>query len=127
MAETSVYLNVHDAAESIAFYEGLGFKVQQRHEAENGHLSHALLDRGGAKLSLGEIAANEDPEFQAWASDPLGAGVLISFTVPDVEDAWDAVQRLDAEVETPLTEDEEMGTYFGIVDPDGYSLMFWEE
>lgn len=127
MAETSVYLNVHDASTSLPFYESLGFKVNERHEADNGHLMYAELDRRGAKLSLGEIAANEDPDFQAWASDPLGQGVLVSFTVPDIEDAWEAVQQGDVEVEQPYTEDEEMGAHFSIVDPDGYSLMFWQE
>ncbi len=127
MSNTSVYLNVSDASRSIPFYEGLGFKVQQRHEAENGHLMYAELDRRGAKLSLGEIDANEDPEFQDWVSGPLGAGVLISFTVPDIEAAWEQVQHHDVEIEEPLTEDEEMGAYFSIVDPDGYSLMFWQE
>lgn len=127
MAETSVYLNVEDASVSIPFYESLGFKVQQRDETEDGHVVYALLDRGGAKLALGEIAANDDPGFQEWVSTPLGAGVLISFTVPDVERAWEQVEHTDAEVETPLSEHEGMGAYFGIVDPDGYSLMFWAD
>lgn len=127
MATTTVYLNVNDAAESISFYEGLGFKTQERHEAENGYLIYAQLDLEGAPLSLGEIAANEDPEFQEWVSTPLGSGVIVSFTLPDLAAVWEKAQATNAEVETPLTEDEQMGTYFALVDPNGYSLMFWEE
>ncbi len=126
MAETSVYLNVEDAKRSISFYEGLGFKTMERHEAENGRLVHVALDLDGASLGLGEMGAVEDdPEFEAWVSTPLGAGVIVSFTVDDAEAIFERAQAIDATIERPLNE--HMGVpSFTLNDPDGYVVSFVE-
>lgn len=126
MARTSVYLNVEDAHRSIDFYEGLGFKTMERHEAENGHLVHVALDLEGARLGLGEIAAVEDdPDYEAWVSSPLGAGVIVSFHVGDAEAVFERAQAIDATIERPLNE--HMGVpSFTVNDPDGYVVTFIE-
>lgn len=127
MAETSVYLNVEDANRSIDFYEALGFKTMNRHEAQNGHLVHVSLDLDGASLGLGEIGAVEDdPEFEEWVSTPLGAGVIVSFTVDDVETVFERAQASGATIERPL--DDHMGVAsFTLNDPDGYVVTFIED
>lgn len=126
MARTSAYLNVTDAQRSISFYEGLGFKTMERHEAENGHLAHAALDLEGASLGVGEIAAVEDdPEFEEWVSTPLGAGVIVSFHVDDAEELFERAQAIDATIDQPLND--HLGTpSFTLNDPDGYVLTFIE-
>lgn len=126
MGYTSVYINVEDAARSISFYEGLGFKVQERSENDEGIPQYVRLTLEGADLALGEIGANDDPEFQSWVDGTLGRGVMVTFVVDDIEPVHEAVQATDAEVDIPYTEDE-MGKMFSIVDPDGYSVLFWEE
>lgn len=124
MASTSVYLNVNDAQASIGFYEGLGFKTNERHEADNGRLAHAALNLQGASLALGEIAAVEDdPEFEEWVSTPLGAGVIVSFQVDDAETIFERAQAIDATIERPLND--HLGVpSFTLNDPDGYVLTF---
>ncbi len=126
MSHTSVYLNVDDASRSISFYEALGFKVQERHETDDGIPQYVGLTLGGADLALGEIAANEDPEFQAWVDGTLGRGVLITFVVDDIGPVHEVAQASDAEFDIPYDEGE-MGKMFSLIDPDGYNVMFWEE
>lgn len=124
MARTSAYLNVTDAQRSIDFYEGLGFKTMNRHEAENGRLAHAAMDLQGATLGLGEIAAVEDdPEYEEWVSSPLGAGVIVSFHVADAEAIFERAKAIDATIDEPLND--HLGVpSFTLNDPDGYVLTF---
>lgn len=126
MSGISVFLNVSDIEASVDFYRQLGFKVRDRHEGDDGTLHYATLAMGDAYIELGDIEANDDPEFQEWVSTPLGAGVLIHVVVdgPDQVDAvHDRARELGATIETP-PEDRPYGRAFTLNDPDGYVITF---
>lgn len=126
MEGTSFYLNVKDAARSIAFYESLGFESGDAHKAENGKIQWVELTLDDCSFSLGEIGANQDPEFQAWVKGTLGRGVMLNFYVDDVEEVYERAQEANVEIEEEL-QDWQGEQFFMCVDPDGYSIMFGEE
>lgn len=124
-ASCSVFLNVWDIAKSLEFYEGLGFEVAGRHE-RRGVTTYADLELDGAELGLGNIRSNDEPAFRAWVDTPLGAGVVVYLTVPDVDACFERARRLGATIEVPL-EDRSYGRVFTLNDPDGYTLTFLQE
>lgn len=123
---TSVFLNVRDIEKSLAFYRALGFKVKGEHKGRTGKLAYADLSLAEAELGLGAIDSNDDPEFREWVSTPLGAGVLVYFTVPNVDKSWRLAQAAGATVEMPIT-DRPYGRMFTVTDPSGYSISFITE
>lgn len=123
---TSVFLNVHDIERSLAFYKSLGFKVTHETKMENGSVWYADLDLDGAELGLGWIEANDDPEYQKWVSTPLGAGVVVYVTVPDVDRLFQRAVEAGAVIEH-APEDRPYGRVTTINDPDGYTLVFLAE
>lgn len=125
-SRTSVFLNVADVDRSLKFYRALGFKVASstRHE---GKVAYADLERDGAELGLGSIASNDDPEYRAWVGTPLGAGVVVYFTVPrGVDDLLEKARRAGAVVEME-PRDRPYGRVATVNDPDGYVLTFHQE
>ncbi len=120
----SVFLNVNNIDKSLEFYERLGFKVDNRYKDEaTGATKFADLSLDGAELGLGSIQANDEAEFRAWVSTPLGAGVIVTFNVPNVDAVFATAKKSGATIETPLT-DRPYGRVFGVNDPDGYTVMF---
>lgn len=127
-ATCSVFLNVMDIEKSVAFYQGLGFKVDAIHRGREGDgpVRYADLSYQGAELGLGHIAVNPDPEFRAWVGTPLGAGVVVTFSVPDVDRVFEKAKALGAVIEH-APEDRSYGRVFGLNDPDGYVVSFIKE
>lgn len=127
-ASLSVFLNVQDIERSISFYKGLGFKVDALHRGrdEAGPVRYADLGYQGAELGLGHIAINDDPEFRAWVGTPLGAGVVLYLSVPDVDRIHEKAKALGAVIEHP-PEDRSYGRVFSLNDPDGYVVSFIKE
>lgn len=125
-ASTSAFLNVTDMEKSLEFYRRLGFRVVKAYRGEDGTTSYADLALEGAELGLGSIRSNDDPSFQAWVSTPLGAGVVVYFTVPNVDKHWARAQEAGATVEVPLV-DRPYGRLFTVNDPDGFTLTFITE
>lgn len=127
-ASLSVFLNVQDIERSIAFYRGLGFKVDALHRGREGEgpVRYADLSYQGAELGLGHIAINDDPEFRAWVGTPLGAGVVLYVSVPDVDLVFDKAKAVGATIEY-APEDRSYGRVFGLNDPDGYVVSFIKE
>ena len=127
-ASLSVLLNVQDIERSVAFYQGLGFKVDKLHRGREGTgpVRYADLSYQGAELGLGHIAINDDPEFRAWVGTPLGAGVMLYFSVPDVDRVHEKARAQGAVIEYP-PEDRSYGRVFGLNDPDGYVVAFIKE
>lgn len=126
-ATISLFLNVTDIQRSLDFYQRLGFKLDKAwKDKETGIIGFADLSAQGAELGLGNIASNDDPEFREWVGTPLGAGVVVYVTVPDV-DAWHArAKKAGATIEYgPL--DRPYGRVFMLNDPDGYSISFITE
>lgn len=125
-ATSSVFLNVHDIEKSLAFYRSLGFRVAKTYKDDSGKVAWADLTLQGADLGLGHIASNDDPSYREWVSTPLGAGVLVYFTVPNVDRYHKLAKESGATIEFPLTE-RPYGRMFTINDPDGYSVSFVTE
>src|SRR5687767_15128453 len=73
-ASTVPFLHVTDVRRSLAFYELLGFKVENRFE-EGGTLNWVWLQNGGASLMLARASEPFDARDQA---------ALVYFYVPDV-------------------------------------------
>ena len=124
-ATTSAFLNVTNIEKSLEFYRGLGFRVDKAYERD-GLVTYADLTFDGADFGLGHIASNDDPAFRQWVSTPLGAGVVVYFTVPDVDKVYEAARRTGATIEAEL-EDRSYGRVFTLNDPDGYTLTFLQE
>ena len=125
-ATASVFLNVQSLEKSLEWYRNLGFKVLKSHKNDAGKVAWADLALDGAELGLGEISSNDDPGYRQWVSTPLGAGVIVYFTVPDVQKTYKAAQKMRATIEFPLTE-RSYGTTFTANDPDGYTISFLTE
>jgi predicted enzyme related to lactoylglutathione lyase len=127
-ASLSVFLNVQDIERSISFYKGLGFKVDALHRGREGTgpVRYADLSYQGAELGLGHVAINDDPEFRAWVGTPLGAGVMLYFSVPDVDKLYEKAKAQGAVIEY-APEDRSYGRVFGLNDPDGYVVAFIKE
>lgn len=126
MAKLSVFLNVQNIEKSVEFYERLGFKVLTRHKNHAGVFAWADLEFEGADFGLGHIPSNNDPDFQKWASTPLGAGVVVYFTVDDVDAVHERARAAGAVIEVPI-EDRSYGRVFTLNDPDGYTITFMRE
>lgn len=123
----SVFLNVNDLSRSLAFYRSLGFRVDRTYDdEETGAPYYADLSYDGAEFGLGHIPANDDKAFRDWVGTPLGAGVVVYFTVPNADRAYAAAQKAGATIEMPLT-DRPYGRMFTVNDPDGYTLSFITE
>ncbi len=126
MASINAFLNVHDIDASLAFYEQLGFEVEDSYSSDEGQLWYADLELDGAYLSLGAIDANDDADFQDWVSTPLGAGVALYITV-DGPDQVDAIHDRAREAKATIEhgpEDRPYGRVFTLNDPDGYVVSF---
>lgn len=128
MATAAVFLNVQDIDKSLAFYKALGFEVvhEVRDDEDKDTIWYADLELDGAELGLGAIPASDDPEFREWVSTPLGAGVIIYFTVDDVDSVHAKAQEIGAVIEYP-PQDRPYGRVFGLNDPDGYVVTFLKE
>lgn len=126
-ASCSVFLNVQDIERSMRFYEGLGFRVDKVYrDGTTGAARYADLSFQGAELGLGHIPVSDDPEFRSWVSTPLGAGVVIYYTVPDVDAVFARAKAQGALIEYE-PQDRSYGRVFGLNDPDGYVVSFLRE
>lgn len=122
MATLSAFLNVHDIERTITAYEALGFKTE-RHEDDDGKVQYADLALEGAEISVGAIAADDDPEFQKWVSTPLGAGVMLFVSVPNVDAIHEKAVAAGWTVEQEPV-DRPYGRVAYYNDPDGYVIGF---
>lgn len=125
-ASCSVFLNVTDIQRSLDFYRGLGFRVVKAWKDDEGEVAWADLNLLGADLGLGHIPSNDDASFREWVSTPLGAGVIVYFSVSNAQRHWERAQQAGATVEMPLTQ-RPYGKMFTLNDPDGYTVSFIEE
>lgn len=126
-ATSSVFLNVRNLEKSLEFYRALGFGVVKEYRDDEGRLAYVDLAYHGAELSLGQILADADDEYTRWVSNPeLGAGIIVYFTVADVDAVHDRARRAQAAIEVPLR-DRSYGRAFNLNDPDGYVVCFLTE
>jgi len=123
---SSVFLNVHDIEKSLEFYRNVGFRVARTYKDDDGKVAWADLALQGAEFGLGHIPSNDDPAFRAWVGTPLGAGVIVYFTVPNVDRYYKLAKAAKATMEMDLT-DRPYGRMFTLNDPDGYTISFITE
>ena len=120
---SSVFLNVTNIEKSLEFYRNIGFRVARTYKNDEGQVAWADLSLQGAEFGLGHIPSNDDPGFRHWTSTPLGAGVIVYFTVPNVDRYYKLAQDVRATIEMPIT-DRPYGRMFTLNDPDGYTISF---
>ncbi len=122
----SVMLNVHDVRRSVKFYRSLGFDVRWENKGEGGELDYAGVGIGDAVIALGRIPKDRRgmaKDYADWVSSPLGAGVMISVELDDVEARYELAQKAKAPIDSPLS-NRLYGTAFMVNDPDGYVVRF---
>ena len=125
-AEMSVMLNVHDVRRSVKFYTSLGFDVRWENEGDDGELNYAGVGIGDAVIALGRIPKDRSgmpKDYADWVSTPLGAGVMITVELQEVEEIHKLAKKAKAPIDSPLSE-RLYGTAFMVDDPDGYVVRF---
>ncbi|HUR67976.1 MAG TPA: VOC family protein [Candidatus Thermoplasmatota archaeon] len=123
---SSVFLNVTNIEKSLEFYRNVGFRVAKTYKDDEGKVAWADLSLQGAEFGLGHIPSNDDPGFRQWVGTPLGAGVIVYFTVPNVDRYHKLAKDARATIEMDIT-DRPYGRMFTLNDPDGYTISFIEE
>lgn len=123
---SSVFLNVSNIEKSLEFYRSIGFRVARTYKNDAGVVAWADLALQGAEFGLGHIPSNDDPAFRQWVGTPLGAGVIVYFTVPNVDRYHKLAREAGATIEMDLV-DRPYGRLFTLNDPDGYTISFIQE
>ena len=125
-AEMSVMLNVRDVGRSVKFYTALGFDVRWENKDDDGELSYAGVGIGDAVIALGRIPKDlrgMAKDYAEWVSSPLGAGVMVTVELDEVEEIHKLAKKAKASIDSPLSE-RLYGTAFMVDDPDGYVVRF---
>jgi len=123
---SSVFLNVSNIEKSLEFYRNIGFRVAKTYKNDDSKVAWADLALQGAEFGLGHIPSNDDPGFRQWVGTPLGAGVIVYFTVPNVDRYYKLAKDARATIEMEMR-DRPYGKMFTLNDPDGYTISFIQE
>ena len=124
--EMSVMLNVKDVDLSLNFYKSLGFDTRWETPGDDGHLNYAGVGLGDAVIALGRIPKDRSSmakDYADWVSTPLGAGVMVTIELDEVEELYKRAKKAKVTIDSPLSE-RLYGTAFIINDPDGYVVRF---
>ena len=122
----SVMLNVRDVDRSVEFYRALGFDTRWETKGDDGQLNYAGVGIGDAVIALGRIPKDRRgmaKDYADWVSTPLGAGVMITIELQEVEEIYKLAKKSKAPIDSPLSE-RLYGTAFMVDDPDGYVVRF---
>ena len=114
-------LTVDDLQKSIAFYEALGFTIDERWE-DNGTLLGVMLRAGSIQLGV-----NQD-DWKKGRNRQKGIGVRLSITT--TAEAVDDIARRARNAGIALKsepQDTEYGRAFELVDPSGFLLTIYSE
>ena len=116
-------LTVDDLQKSIAFYEALGFVIDERWE-ENGTLLGVMLRAGDSRIGL-----NQD-DWKKGRDRQKGIGVRLSFSMP-TRDSVDAIakraQSAGVTLKSEPRDTEWQSRAFEVSDPSGFMLTVFSE
>ena len=116
-------LTVDDLQKSIAFYEALGFAIEERWE-DNGTLLGVMLRAGGTRIVL-----NQD-DWKKGHDRTKGIGVRLSFstTTPDnVNEIAKRAKNAGVTLKSDPHDTEWKSRAFEVVDPSGYLLTVFSD
>ena len=114
-------LTVDDLQKSIAFYEALGFAVDERWE-DNGTLLGVTMSAGEAQLGLSQ------DDWKKGRDRQKGVGVRRSFeTTQNVDEIASRAKSAGIKLGREPHDTEWKARAFEVTDPTGYILMVYSE
>lgn len=114
-------LTVDDLQKSIAFYEVLGFTVDERWE-DNGVLLGVMLRAGQHQIGL-----NQD-DWKKGRDRKKGIGVRLSFSTPqNVDEIAERARRAGITLKSEPRDTEWNSRAFELIDPSGFLLTVFSE
>jgi uncharacterized glyoxalase superfamily protein PhnB len=112
---------VDDLQKSIAFYEGLGFTIEERWE-DKGTLLGVMLRAGKSQIAL-----NQD-DWKKGRDRKKGIGVRLSLsTSQNVDDLAKRAKSAGMTLKSEPQDTEWKGRAFEVVDPSGFLLTIFSE
>ncbi len=112
---------VDDLQKSIAFYEALGFTVDERWE-ENGQLLGVMLRAGKSQIGLSQ------DDWKKGRDRKKGIGVRFSFsTTQNVDEIAARARGAGIELKSEPHDTEWKSRAFELVDPSGFLLTIYSE
>lgn len=118
-------LSVQDLDTSVAWYtDHLGFTLQSR--GENTTRKGALLSRPGTVLEIAEFAGAEHRPTGVESHEVIGIFKL-GFTTEHIDDAFAWLSQDGVEVFFPVVTTPDGKRTFGVKDPDGNIVQFFEQ
>jgi predicted lactoylglutathione lyase len=114
---------VDDLQRSIAFYEGLGFAVDERWE-DQGTLLGVMMRSGRIQIGL-----NQD-DWKKGRDRKKGIGVRVSLSMPTPQDVDELARRAKGAglpLKSEPQDTEWNSRAFELVDPSGYLLTIFSE
>lgn len=114
-------LTVDDVKASLAFYEALGFTVDQRWE-ENGQLLGVMLRAGSTQIGISQ------DDWKKGRDRKKGVGLRLYFaTTQNVDEVAARAKRAGLTLDSEPHEGEENMRLFEITDPNGFLLSIVNE
>ncbi len=114
-------LTVDDLQKSIAFYEGLGFTVDEKWE-DNGMLLGVMMRAGRSQIGL-----NQD-DWQKGRDRKKGIGVRLSLsTSQDVDEIARRAKNAGIMLKSEPQDTEWETRAFEVIDPSGFLLTIFSE
>ena len=113
-------LTVDDLQKSIAFYEGLGFTVDERWE-EKGTLLGVMLRAGKT-----QIGVNQD-DWKKGRDRHKGIGVRLSLSAQNVDEIARRAKSAGITLKSEPHDTEWESRAFEVIDPSGFLLTIFSE
>jgi uncharacterized glyoxalase superfamily protein PhnB len=114
-------LTVDDLQKSIAFYEALGFAIDDRWE-ENGTLLGVMMRAGTSRIAL-----NQD-DWKKGRDRRKGIGVRLSISAPgSVDEIAARAKQAGVTLESEPRDTEWKSRAFEVSDPSGFRLTVYSE
>ena len=114
-------LTVDDLQKSISFYEGLGFRIDERWE-ENGKLLGVMLRAGNNQIGLSQ------DDWKKGRDRQKGIGVRLAFsTTQNVDEIAKRAKAAGVQLKSEPHDTEWKSRAFEVTDPTGFLLTIYSE